>query len=64
MGRPIVKVQRYTEENDVVVAEGSVTCAMKAGGRLNLVFADIFVMKGSLIKSLTSYLMDPPKPAP
>ncbi len=64
VGRPVIKITRYTEENNVVVAEGSVTCAKKDGGRINLVFSDIFVMKNGLVESLTSFLMDPPKEKP
>ena len=32
VGRPIIKVTRLTEENDVVIAEGSVRSARKDGG--------------------------------
>src|SRR5262245_38910306 len=37
VGKPTIKVTRMTEENGVVVAEGSVQCARKAGGMLNAV---------------------------
>lgn len=47
-----------TEENDVVIAEGSVRPARKAGGFLNAVFCDVFVMQNAKIKHLTSYLME------
>ena len=56
VGNPIVKISRMVEENDVVVAEGSVRVEKRAGGFLNLVFCDVFVMKGGLIRHLTSYL--------
>jgi hypothetical protein len=44
-----------TEENNVVVAEGSVRCARKGGGFLNAVFCDVFVMEASKIRRLTTY---------
>jgi ketosteroid isomerase-like protein len=47
-----------TEENDVVVAEGIVRCARRAGGFLNAVFCDVFVMRDSKISQLTSYLVE------
>lgn len=58
VGNPTVTVSRMVEENDVVVAEGSVTCARKIGAALNAVFCDVFVMQDAKIKQLTSYLME------
>ena len=58
VGRPTVRVSRMTEENDIVVAEGSVRSARRDGGLLNAVFCDVFVMERTKIKSLTSYLME------
>ena len=58
VGPPEIKVTRLTEEHDVVIAEGNVRTAKKAGGFLNLVFCDVFVMRDTKIRQLTSYLMD------
>ena len=58
VGSPIIHVTRMTEENDVVVAEGTVRAQRKAGGFLDLAFADVFVMERSRIRRLISYLMD------
>jgi ketosteroid isomerase-like protein len=58
VGKPTVKVTRMTEENDVVIAEGSVRSARRDGGLLNAVFCDVFLMEHTKIKSLTSYLME------
>jgi ketosteroid isomerase-like protein len=58
VGRPTIKLTRLTEENQVVVAEGSVKSARKAGGELNAVFCDVCEMDGGKIKKLTSYLME------
>jgi len=58
VGRPAISVNRMTEENDVVVAEGSVRCARKDGGELNAVFCDVFVMNDAKIRHLTSYLTE------
>ena len=45
VGRPVVKTHRVVEENDVVMAEGTVQTQKKTGEILNLVFGDVFVMK-------------------
>jgi len=58
VGRPAITVTRMTEENDVVAVEGSVRAARSAGGHLNAVFCDVFVMQGGKIKQLISYLME------
>ena len=58
VGRPAITVTRLTEENDVVVAEGSVRTQRKDGAVLNLVFCDVFEMHGGKIRRLTSYLME------
>ena len=58
VGSPTITVTRMTEENDVVVAEGSVRCAKRDGGLLTAMFCDVFVMRDAKIKHLTSYLME------
>ena len=60
VGRPIIHVTRMTEEGDVLVAEGSVSCARRDGGMLNAVFCDVFVMRDAKVAHLTSYLMEVP----
>ena len=57
-GSPAIRVTRMTEEDGVVVAEGSVRSAKRNGGVLNAVFCDVFVMENDKIKHLTSYLME------
>jgi ketosteroid isomerase-like protein len=63
VGRPVITVSRMTEENDVVVAEGSVRAQRADGGELNAVFCDVFVMHGGKIQHLISYLMEVGRPA-
>jgi ketosteroid isomerase-like protein len=58
-GRPAVTITRMTEENDVVVAEGTVRAAWKNGGVLNAVFCDVFEMEAGLIRRLVTYLVAP-----
>lgn len=58
VGRPELTVTRMTEENDVVVAEGSVRVERRAGGFLSAVFCDIFVMQRGKIKRLITYLVE------
>lgn len=56
-GKPIIEVSRMTEENNVVIAEGTVQAQTKNGATVNLVFCDVFEMENGLIKKLISYLM-------
>ena len=58
VGKPIISVTRLIEENDVVIAEGTVRAEKKTGGFVNLEFCDVFEMKNGLINKLTSYLME------
>jgi uncharacterized protein len=55
--RPAITVTRLTEENDVVVAEGSVQTQRTDGTFVNLVFCDVFEMHDNRIRRLISYLM-------
>ena len=55
-GRPAISVSRVTEEDDVVIAEGSVKCSLKDGTMLNIRFCDVFEMHEAKIKKLVSYL--------
>jgi ketosteroid isomerase-like protein len=55
VGSPTITITRMTEEDDVVVAEGAVQCAMRAGGVLNAVFCDAFTMRDGKIKRLVTY---------
>jgi ketosteroid isomerase-like protein len=58
VGSPVIKVTRMIEEQDVVVAEGSVRTTKKDGGVLNLSFCDVFEMRDGKVKRLTSYLVE------
>ena len=57
VGRPSIRTSRMTEENDVVIAEGTVRVAWRAGGFLNAVFWDVFEMENARIRRLVSYLV-------
>jgi uncharacterized protein len=56
-GSPEITVRRYTEQNDVVVAEGTVVATMKDGTRLFLAMCDVFEMSGGKISKLVSYIL-------
>ena len=58
VGSPTIDVTRMTEENDVVVAEGSVRTQRKAGGFLRGMFCDVFVLQRGKIKRLTTYFVE------
>ena len=57
-GSPEIMVTRLTEENDVVIAEGTVRAQRRDGTRLTLAMCDVFEMRGGKIRRLTSYLME------
>lgn len=57
-GKPKIEISRMTEENNVVVAEGSVQCKIKNGGMLDALFCDVFEMESGKIKKLTTYQMN------
>ena len=56
-GRPQIAVTRVIEEDDVVVAEGTVRARKSDGELVNLVFCDVFEMRDGLVRKLISYLM-------
>jgi ketosteroid isomerase-like protein len=58
VGSPAIQVTRLIEEEDVVVAEGTVRAKKTDGSMLNLVFCDVFLMRDAKIRHLTSYLME------
>lgn len=58
IGLPDIKVTRMVEDDNVVVAEGTVRAEKKEGGFLEAVFCDVFLMENTKIKQLTSYLME------
>ena len=57
-GKPDITVTRLTEEDDVVVAEGSVHAHRTDGTVMKLVFCDVFEMRDAKIRRLVSYLME------
>jgi ketosteroid isomerase-like protein len=44
VGRPAITITRMTEENNVVVAEGTVRAQKRSGDSLSLMFCDVFVI--------------------
>lgn len=58
IGGPTINVTRLIEENDVVIAEGTVRMTKSDGGEVNLVYCDVFMMQETKIKHLTSYLVE------
>jgi ketosteroid isomerase-like protein len=58
VGHPLITVSRLTEEDNVVVAEGSVRAPKRDGSLLNLAFCDVFDMRDGKIRRLVSYLME------
>ena len=58
-GKPVITVSRLVEENDVVIAEGSVKAPRADGEILDLAFCDVFEMRNGKISRLVSYLVGP-----
>jgi ketosteroid isomerase-like protein len=56
-GHPVITVDRMVEEDDVVVAEGTVVANRTDGTSLALAFCDVFEMTGGRIRKLISYLV-------
>jgi hypothetical protein len=46
------------EEDNIVIAEGTVRTKRRGADFINLVFCDVFEMKDGLINKLVSYLME------
>lgn len=57
-GRPDIAVSRTTEENDVVIVEGTVRAQKANDEFLNLEFVDVFEMRNGKNCRLISYLME------
>ena len=57
-GKDAFDQEMDNEENDVVVAEGSVQARRRDGHILNLKFSDVCVIQAGTIKRVTSYLSD------
>ena len=58
VGSPAITVTRLTEDDDVVVAEGSVRTRRSDGTLLDLAFCDVFEVQDNKIRRLVSYLME------
>jgi ketosteroid isomerase-like protein len=58
LGAPVVAITRMTEENDVVIAEGTVIAQKASGQKLPLVFCDVFEMRNGKIRKLIGYISE------
>ena len=56
-GKPVIVITRMIEENNIVIAEGTVRSKKKDAEIINLSFCDVFEMRDNHIKRLISYLM-------
>ena len=54
-GLPDLSLTRLIEEDDTVVAVGTVRVALRAGGVLDAVFCDVFDFKDGKIQRLVTY---------
>lgn len=55
-GTPVIRLTRMTEEDDVVVAEGTVLATRADGVTLPLVFCDVFEMRDGKIAKLIGFI--------
>lgn len=60
-GKPVVTLHRLTEENDIVIVEGSVIATKATGEKIPLVFCDVFEMHKGKIKKLIGYIAEDKK---
>jgi uncharacterized protein len=60
VGDPKIIVNRLIEENEFVIAEGTVLTELKEGGPITIKYCDVFEMRDGQISKLTSYLMTIP----
>ena len=58
IGSPTIRITRMTEENNVVIAEGTVRAARKDKNLLNAMFCDVFEMENTRIKRFIPYLTE------
>ena len=56
IGSPILKITRMVEENNIVVAEGTVQGKRKDETTFNALFCDVFEMHEGKIRKLTTYM--------
>ena len=61
-GLPKIQLTRLVEERDVVVAEGEVQAELRAGGRLDALFCDVFHFRDDNICRLVTYQVDRGRP--
>jgi uncharacterized protein len=57
-GLPGIQLTRLIEEGDIVVAEGAVQAALRAGGRIDALFCDVFHFRDDKICRLVTYQVD------
>jgi len=57
-GKPVIVLTRMTEQNDVVVAEGTVLAQKASGEKLPLVFCDVFEMRDRKIQKLIGFIAE------
>jgi ketosteroid isomerase-like protein len=57
-GAPVVTIKRMTEENNVVIAEGTVLAQKASGEKLPLIFCDVFEMRNGKIQKLIGYIAE------
>lgn len=57
-GLPDIELTRLVEEGDIVVAEGAVQADLAAGGRIDVLFCDVFHFRGGRICRLVTYQVD------
>ncbi len=57
-GKPVITITRMTEENNVVIAEGTVLTQKVTGENIPLVFCDIFEMRDGKIRKLIGFIAE------
>jgi len=58
VGRPVVTITRMIEENNVVMAEATLSVEKKNGGFMRAALSEVFVMEDGLIKERRAYVVE------
>lgn len=57
VGSPVIQIKRLIEQDNVVIAEGSVQSTTRDGSAFHALFCDVFEFQAGKIQRLTSYLV-------
>lgn len=60
-GNPVITISQLVEEDNIVVAEGTLKCKIKNGGSIDALFCEVFHFDNGKVKKLTTYYIEKKK---